>query len=358
MKIRNLLLIIFVIFLFTLAYAQEKKYVVIEFESFGGNKTVTINLKEIFGKSYYFVHSETEHVDIKINIGEGTAVLKAKDPRWKGKERVVFAINKKALEEALLIEGLKKQPEKKEKKVGKEEVPKLKIDVEDVIHALEPILKKSFIGILHDIPLVDAKIYAYKTNDSLILDLNREIIMNISFAQFGYKPTIKLNITLNKTGLAPPKYEPKDTENYYLAVVIFLTITVIGFYLKFGENLFPKFKRRKKELKEEKLLEHIKIQKENIIGKIKALKGEKNIERAYKSAVKSMNDFLIEFLKLKDLTNKAVISTMKKKKYPQQLIDEVRSYLRKSQKLYSPEGVNKKDLDELLEKIEDIVKKI
>ena len=229
MKIRNLLLIIFVIFLFTLAYAQEKKYVVIEFESFGGNKTVTINLKEIFGKSYYFVHSETEHVDIKINIGEGTAVLKAKDPRWKGKERVVFAINKKALEEALLIEGLKKQPEKKEKKIREEEVPKLKIDVEDVIHALEPILKKSFIGVLHDIPLVDAKIYAYKTNDSLILDLNREIIMNISFAQFGYKPTIKLNITLNKTGLVPPKYEPKDTENYYLAIVIFLTITVIGF---------------------------------------------------------------------------------------------------------------------------------
>lgn len=358
MKKLVLLFALFIAFS-SIAYAQPKR-IIMTYESFGQEQEVKIDLKQLFGGSYNFVVGETEYVDVKINFLTKIATIKAKDPKWLGKEKIVFATDPKYLISVKKLEEMKEvevTEEGKVKETVKENVSYIIVSEEQVLESLDKIVKDSFEFILPNIESRKVEVLVRKDKEGLIIDLSDEANINISFAQDPKKPAIAMDMGYNTSKLKAPEYALGSSERYYLALIFVFAFLVIYIYFKFGPALESVIFRSKG------VSYTVKVKAEKIGLRGKFLDEVRNFERKqgspaelYKNLVGVTNTFLLGYYRQRSFNPKELMKAMQKEN--SSMMGVAREYFSRATKPYSPEKITQDDLKEFISIVKKLSKKI
>lgn len=269
----------------------------VEFHAVTGTDSVVIDLPRLFGKKADFVASKTVHTNVTIDPISGIALISSLDPEWRGTEEVVFATAPEYLE----------APEQKGKKRYVPRYPRnltiFNATKDKIALISDAFTQAQFDTILGNLTAEPVIIVSHLTNDSMMLEINDEVTINLSMGADRTSPLPKIDLGLKagEENLSPADYKQPKYMLYFTLAILGVILLIIGglyFHYTFGgairETLFaPKSKAspaaRFSEYKKAIAPRLASIRRR--IGKEKAIK-------LYRETLLLMNKFLSRALKV------------------------------------------------------------
>ncbi|MFH1065984.1 MAG: hypothetical protein V1734_05760 [Nanoarchaeota archaeon] len=262
----------------------------IEFHSVSGEDKVVLNLPEYFGGKANFVASKTEHVNVDID-SNGIATLSPKDPTWRGIEEVVFAISLDYLTE-------EEKP--------KQYVPRVRelseITSKDKIALIsDAFTQEQYETVVGNLKKEQVVISSQLYEDSLSVDLNREVTIDFSSDKNSVVPKVSFDFHAKEGNITLASYEqPSDMLFLSLLIIGVGTILVLVFYMHYAITgpLKPALFAPKKAPAPVSKASQYKGDAASKIKNIKKRLGKESPAKLYKETVLTMNSFITKSFKV------------------------------------------------------------
>lgn len=344
----------------------------VKFGSRGLNESVSVNLTRFLGGSKTYVHSEAENVIIDIEEETGIATLRPR-PYWRGVESIVFAVNTSALdiseEKARATNGTRNiviqegQVISEDGIRGEGGIP-IGPEIFHILITPDEFMSNIYTNLIEGIPSKEIhNISGEFKNKELKIDVNQEVKIDIRYKteeeEFLYKPEISISVLTHpereqaplviKKGLFFPQIPFFEViRAAFLLLSIALSI-LIGIYYKEDISLYITDITRIKDYL-------VRDPKKKTLIKLDFLRDTVNIgitEDAIEKTSVILKSYLIQNLKLKEFTSTEFNKKLKNKIISKELITVLQRI-----EVYKKRKPTLKQINNLLNEIEYIIKSL
>lgn len=322
----------------------------VEFHSVSGEDRVTLNLPEYFGGKSNFAASDTEHVNVEIDAN-GIATLSAKDPSWRGIEEVVFAISLDYLTET-----------EKPKKFAPRARDLSEITSKDKIALISDAFTQeqyeTVVGNLNKEPVV---ITSQLYEDSLSVDLNREVTIDFSSDKNSVVPKVNFDFHAKEGNITLAPYEPPSDMLFLSLLIIGAgTILVLVFYLHYA--ITGPLKTAMAPKKAPAPVSKASQYKGDAASKIKNIKkrlGKESPAKLYKETVLTMNSFIAKSFKVSGANLDMAGKKLDTYGVSGGLKSDILSYLTEYREaVYKASGITRENAETLISLAESIINRL
>lgn len=293
------LIILIIIFLASIAYAQDMSDIVtnrlsIEFHAVTGTDEVTIDLPKYFGRDANFVYKESEHVMVELDPDTHIATMRPTDPEWRGIETVVFATGLEYLEEEEREGGI----------LLPRNITKVRINVskEDIAMDSDAFTQVQFETILGNLTSEPVDIDTLMSNESFLVAINDEMYFNMTFKNDKPKMDMLWRLKANTNMTAARYKEISDVMTFTFVIFILFSISIVILYVYFGyaESIKSVLLAPNKSKKAaERDIEPYKRAAMGSLVSIQRKIGKEKPSKLYKDSITIMNKFLSDALGIK-----------------------------------------------------------
>jgi hypothetical protein len=328
----------------------------LEFHAVSGNDIITLDLPRYFGKDANFVSNNPVNVEVTIDPVTHFATLKSKDPEWRGIETVVFATETKYLED----DGEKKgfilpYAPTKEKLL-------LNVSKDQVALETDAFTQMQFETVLGNLTGEPIDIKTFITNNSLSLEINNELLFNISFENDKPKLNMMWQLRPNQNMTVGYYSEKPDILTFTLIIFILFAFVVLILYVIYGysdqikETIFaPKILRtdvRNRILKNKK-------EAKNKLTLIQKRVGKEKLSKLYKECNDVMNKFLAKGLGITGADSQKVRDKLNKIGIGVGAAAQITNFMvERKTKLFEGRDLTEDDLNNYISFLKSILRKI
>ncbi len=288
----------------------------VSFHSSGFNESISLDLVRYLKHPGPFKHTPVENV--RVVIEEGIATISPIDPDWMGIEDIVFAPIGVELEAPELKNETQKLLERRNVTVSREEIDA----------ALGPLIDQSFFVLAGGLSGEQINISGFLGDDSLELDINDELSLNISSAEDSrsLSPSFMVDIHDQSKDLSLAEYsEPYNW--LFLFVVLFLVFSCIVvfayFYTGYAQGIFSSIVTQESKHERQVVLHSF---KRKALQELLAVKGKLpkgNAKQELKAAKAVLDEFFRSCLHTADVSRGEILERLEKRGVGRSLRNEV-----------------------------------
>ncbi len=354
------LIVLIIVFLGSLAYAQEEmsetvtNRLSVEFHAVTGTDEVTINLPKYFGRDANFVYKESEHVMVELDSDTHIATMKSTDPEWRGIETIVFATDSQYLEEEKREGGI----------LLPRNVTKVKINVskEDVAMDTDAFTQIQFETVLGNLTSEPVDIEALMSNESFRMIINDEMYFNMTFKNDKPKMDMLWRLRANSNMTSARYREMSDVMTFTFIMFILFSLSVLVLYVYFGyaesiKSMLLAPNRTRKAVERD-----IEPYKRSAMGSLVAIQkkvGKEKPSKLYKDSIAVMNKFLSEALGIKGGSIDKVNEKISKMGLQTGISSKLSIYFsERKARVYSGNEINEGELQNFISFLKSIVGKL
>ncbi len=325
----------------------------IQFHAVRAGETISLNLPKYFGRKTTFYVSQTEHVNVTIDQDTGIATLSAFDPEWRGTEEIVFATSKEAL--------TKTEPGRYVQR--KRNLSLLNLSVDKIVMPNDAFTEQQLRTILGNLTSEAINISTLLGNSTLLLKINDEVNINLSFSPDRPTPypEIDFDFNLKSTNLTRAHYrEPNQMLYFTIFLLGVAVVIVVMIYIKTTYH---------RELKEILLAPRKKVSVSRIPGykhdlqkklnKLRARVENERPSKIYRETLLAMNRFLLKAFRVKGFDMTAIEQKLNRYGVSPGTKAKIKAYLTDYRgKVYTANEIGKSDVHNLIAFIESILNNI
>ncbi len=348
MKKRLLLLFLLLAMPFVLA---EDTFT-ISFHSIGGNASITLDLVRYLNNSGPFKYSPVENVNIA--IGKGIATITPKDPAWVGIEDITFAP----------IDVEIKPPKKDESKFVIGAKRNITISDAEIDTSLGPLVEPSFYLITGNRSAEQINISGFVAKDSLSVELNNEVSLNISLGENSrsLSPKFVIDVHSKKDNLTLAEYEEPSSWPVY-AVLLFILVCAVAvfgyFYTGYGQDVLGAMVPSEPAAVKKSASSANKRSAELKLSGIGAHLTSRDAKDSLKQALSIMESFLSDYLHLAFVSQSRIVSKLSKQGASASVQGRINSvYEEYSDMVYGEAVVSKAKVSAFISKVNAVIRQL
>ncbi|MFH0752197.1 MAG: hypothetical protein V1914_01215 [archaeon] len=343
--------LLLLIFLLILPVASALDTFPVSFHSSGLNESISLDIAKYLKHSGPFKHTPVEHVNIFFD--GGIAIITSKDPAWQGIEDIIFA--------PIGVELRVPEPVNRTERVSKWR--NITISKTEIDSALGSEIDRSFYVLAGDLEGEKINISGFLSDDSLSLNINDEVSLNLSLnGDKGLSPEFLIDVHDLRSDLTLADYsEPFNW--LFLIIVVFLifscVVTAAYIYTGYAQNVFRVMvDQEKKEDKKVMSSAFKRKAKQNLLG-VKSGLSEGNSKDVLKKAEGILDEFFSGYAGIAAKDKDELFKKLERKKVSRAIQKEIKVlYDDYASMMYGDKKISKQTVSVFVRKAHDTIRKL